>query len=580
MSAPRTREDVSSLGAEVGTVGGNLVERNPKPRCADLPEAWRAMAESPEILSQQPVIGVLHVEREFAAPALTDLTGTNSYLYRIEMTLIKGLSLAHVAAGRPLTSKHKSALKKAVQDLEKRGAVAITGDTSALVYCKSDIMVYTRLPVLVTPLQQASLITSLFPKTATFLVLTADGGSPAAPGSSSTDAPERVKDVLRRVGVEEASLSRFLTRSLADTEGFRPSATVASVERTGEGIVNLVSGAQGENSTLACVILENTMMPAYADLVRTRCGLAVFDSVTLVDVVHTARADNPRFGLQFGSTPVDRPTPRKTREQMPSLGILRIDYTYPPALGDAAHPMSYGYNTPHATAKGLTFEKAMEGQPLTPGLLASVRDAVAQLEADPKVVGIAGDCGFLVQYQADVVAATHRVPCLVSSMLLSHFISSIFDGTERVLVLTAHGPSLESAMRRILALCGVVAGNTNRFVVGGCEALPAFQPVLTGHKVDTKSLEPQVVDLVRRRLKADKRIVAIILECTELPPYADALRHAFRLPVFDCIVLSDYYLHAFSGNPYWGIDWRRLAQIPAQKRRSSLLGKLVPKKNK
>merc|ERR1712072_493905 len=55
--------------------------------------------------------------------------------------------------------------------------------------------------------------------------------------------------------------------------------------------------------------------------------------------------------------------------------------------------------------------------------------------------------------------------------------------------------------------------------------------------------------------KFDK--VLILLECTELPPYADALRAAFRLPVFDAITCADFFISAFKDNPRFGMnEWQ------------------------
>ena len=55
----------------------------------------------------------------------------------------------------------------------------------------------------------------------------------------------------------------------------------------------------------------------------------------------------------------------------------------------------------------------------------------------------------------------------------------------------------------------------------------------------------------------------MLLECTELPPYADAIRAATRLPVLDAITIVDFFHAAVSENPYFGIDWDKLASTPA-----------------
>merc|ERR1711968_424064 len=52
-------------------------------------------------------------------------------------------------------------------------------------------------------------------------------------------------------------------------------------------------------------------------------------------------------------------------------------------------------------------------------------------------------------------------------------------------------------------------------------------------------------------------IRAILSECTELPPYSDALRASTGLPVWDSITGADFYVNAYKDNPRFGInDWQ------------------------
>lgn len=249
---------------------------------------------------------------------------------------------------------------------------------------------------------------------------------------------------------------------------------------------------------------------------------------------------------------------------LPSIGILRIDYTYPPALGDAAHPNSYYYRTPHATVTGLTFELAQAGGPLTAAQREAMAKAIEALE-EQGVMGIAGDCGFMMHYQAEARLLC-KVPCFVSALLQAPLLASWFALDELVLVLTANGPALEPELPKLLAIAGVTKpAQQARFVVAGCEDLPGFEAVRLGLKVDVKKVMPHCVQLVRAQIAARPKIRAVLLECTELPPYADAIRHATGLPVLDSITLVDYFHAGLSENPYFGIDWAKLAQTPAFK---------------
>jgi len=304
------------------------------------------------------------------------------------------------------------------------------------------------------------------------------------------------------------------------------------------------------------------MLPMFADVLRKELKVPVFDAITLTDLVHKAQTDNPRFGIAFGAKGGASPTLRLEKDQMPAIGIMRIDYTYPPAMGDAAHPNSYYYRTPHATVKGLTFEAAQKGEPLTQAQAAAMDAAVKELEAQPGLMGIAGDCGFLVNYQAHAVKLAQRVPLFISSVLQCSLLTNIFGGDAQVLVLTANGPELQRVMPKLLSLVNVAAEDQSRFVVAGCESLPGFEAVALAQKVDVEKVQPHCVQLVKSKMAEHPNMRAVLLECTELPPYADAIREATGLVVMDVITLVDFFHGAVSEDPYFGIDWDKLTTTP------------------
>jgi hypothetical protein len=47
-------------------------------------------------------------------------------------------------------------------------------------------------------------------------------------------------------------------------------------------------------------------------------------------------------------------------------------------------------------------------------------------------------------------------------------------------------------------------------------------------------------------------IGAILLECSDMPPYASALQRAVGVPVFDFMTLANYVYSALARTPYTG----------------------------
>merc|ERR1719327_514221 len=85
------------------------------------------------------------------------------------------------------------------------------------------------------------------------------------------------------------------------------------------------------------------------------------------------------------------------KKQAPVLGVIRLDYNYPPAAGDIDCPGSYEYDVLYRVVPGLTFDMAQAGVMTTP-VLKEFKLAVKWLESKG-AVGITGDCGFMMAFQ-------------------------------------------------------------------------------------------------------------------------------------------------------------------------------------
>ena len=96
---------------------------------------------------------------------------------------------------------------------------------------------------------------------------------------------------------------------------------------------------------------------------------------------------------------------------------------------------------------------------------------------------------------------------------------------------------------------------------------------------------PGIVKLASEAVAKNPKIRAILLECTELPPYADSLRRALKMPVLDvpcsnarlllvrppltapvvaqvldAITLVDFFHSAVTDNPVFGIDFHAVEE--------------------
>lgn len=237
-----------------------------------------------------------------------------------------------------------------------------------------------------------------------------------------------------------------------------------------------------------------------------------------------------------------------------SLGVVRLDYDYPAAPGDIDHQDSFEYDVHYRVVPGLTFEMCQKGE-LTEKVKGEFVEAIEFLDKEKKVSAITGDCGFMMWFQELARQHTHK-PVLMSSLVQLPSICAAYSRKEDIAIFTANSTSLTPMNDLIQEQCGVDPKDT-RFHIVGCQDVPGFEAVALGEKVDVEMVTPGIVELCKKVLAANPTIRAILLECTELPPYADALRHATGLPVYDAITCCNMFIEGLIDNPRFGIsDWQ------------------------
>lgn len=117
-----------------------------------------------------------------------------------------------------------------------------------------------------------------------------------------------------------------------------------------------------------------------------------------------------------------------------------------------------------------------------------------------------------------------------------------------IAILTANSSSLQPLHKQIHAVCGIdldaggVGADGHRFFIVGCQDIPGFEAVRDGLAVPVDKVTPGMVQLVRGVMREHPHLGAILLECTEMPPYADVLRMVTGLPVYDSITTFDFFM--------------------------------------
>ncbi|WOQ15746.1 aspartate/glutamate racemase family protein [Raineyella sp. W15-4] len=225
------------------------------------------------------------------------------------------------------------------------------------------------------------------------------------------------------------------------------------------------------------------------------------------------------------------------------VGVIYIeDVWYPMVPGNVVNASTWDFPVLLKPVRGLDIP-ALFG-PDRVDVSDIVLEACRELE-EAGVRAISSACGFFGRYHQQI-AAKMQVPVALSSLVQIPWISSLMPG-RRIAVLTADSSSLAP---ELLASCGVT--DTSRLVIGGLQDAPQFSAILEGRgSFDNEGVRDEVVALARE-LCADPAVGAVLLECSDLPPYAAAIQAAVSLPVFDFTTLVRWLRNAVTQRPYAG----------------------------
>jgi hypothetical protein len=213
-----------------------------------------------------------------------------------------------------------------------------------------------------------------------------------------------------------------------------------------------------------------------------------------------------------------------------TVGILMLDTRFPRIPGDmgnaATFPFPVRYHRVAGADPDLVVRRGAEG--LLPGFVEGARALAGE-----GVGAITTNCGFLVKYQRELAAAV-TVPVFTSSLLLVPLVHRMLPAGRTVGLMTVNSSSLGPEH---LAGAGIPADLP--LAVAGMEGEKEFTRVLLGDQLelDVDLAREEHVRVARRLVAQHPDVGAIVLECTNMPPYTADIQRETGRPVFDITTL-------------------------------------------
>ena len=217
-----------------------------------------------------------------------------------------------------------------------------------------------------------------------------------------------------------------------------------------------------------------------------------------------------------------------TSSEEAPLGVLMLDTRFPRIIGDIGNPASFDFPVRYRIVRGASAMQAVRerAQGLLLPFIAAARELVAE-----GCGAISTSCGFLALFQNELQAAL-PVPVAASSLLQVAPVQAALPAGKKVGILTIDARALTADHLR-----GVGADPSTP--VAGVRPDGEFNRAIMGDtlEMDSGKMRDEVLEAGERLMAAHPEVAALVLECTNMPPYAEALACASGLPVYDILTL-------------------------------------------
>jgi Asp/Glu/hydantoin racemase len=213
-----------------------------------------------------------------------------------------------------------------------------------------------------------------------------------------------------------------------------------------------------------------------------------------------------------------------------SVGILMLDTQFPRIPGDMGNATTFPFPVRYHRVPGASPDLVVRkgSRELLPAFIEGAR-----FLAHEGVRAITTNCGFLAKFQRELAAAV-SVPVFASSLLLVPMVHRMLPPGKAVGILTVDATSLTPEDFESVGVTSDIP-----VAVAGLETEQEFTRVLLGNQLvlDVEAARREHMRVAQRLCAEHPEIGALVLECTNMPPYRADLQAATGLPVFDIVHL-------------------------------------------
>ena len=233
-----------------------------------------------------------------------------------------------------------------------------------------------------------------------------------------------------------------------------------------------------------------------------------------------------------------------------TVGILQLPANIPMLPGDMGNPTTFNFPVLYELIEEIDPFWVLADKP-HPEVMKKLIAACKRLTVQG-VSSIIGNCGFFANYQPEVAASLDPgVQFFNGSLMQVPMLLTSIGANKKVGILTANRELLMPAPA--FKNVGLTNADMKRVVVYGNEKGKVMNQI-TGETgtFNPMEMEKELVALAVKMIKEHPDIGAVVLECTEFPPYAHAIQSAIRRSVWDFVTMTEFMHAGAMRKPYTG----------------------------
>ena len=225
------------------------------------------------------------------------------------------------------------------------------------------------------------------------------------------------------------------------------------------------------------------------------------------------------------------------------VGVLMLETSFNRIPGDIGNPSTFRFPVEYKIVKGALPKRLVIDA--DPDLIPLFAKAAKKLE-EQGIKAITTSCGFMSIFQEELRNAVD-IPFFTSSLIQVPMVDKMLGRDKIVGIICCNSKTLT---KRHLTAVGIT-DEMEVAIIGMNEGRYFVKVFLEQSlELEREKLEKEVIEIGKKIVSQNPRVGAVVVEDTNLPPYAKALQEAIGIPVFDVVTLINMVHEALERKSY------------------------------